>query len=72
LHTGSLTTLYRSAAKEAKDGDDDTEGGKKKKGGVQIPEHWPWEEAKKLFLKPDVQAADDVEVRQPPHTTTRS
>jgi flap endonuclease-1 len=67
-----LTASRRSAAKEAKDGDDDAEGGKKKKGGVHIPEHWPWEEAKKLFLKPDVQAADDVEVRQPLCVTTRS
>ncbi|KAL7423360.1 Elongation of fatty acids protein 2 [Cryptotrichosporon argae] len=30
---------------------------KKKKvtsSGMQIPEHWPWEEAKKLFITPDV------------------
>jgi flap endonuclease-1 len=37
----------------------------KAKGGVQIPEHWPWEEAKKLFEKPDVLPADQVEVRHP-------
>lgn len=36
--------------------------GKKKKGGIQIPENWPWEEAKKFFLKPDVTPADEVEV----------
>lgn len=35
----------------------------KGKGGVQIPEYWPWEEAKKIFEKPDVQPADDVQVR---------
>jgi len=23
-------------------------------GGIKIPEEWPWEEAKKLFEKPDV------------------
>ncbi|KAF8349580.1 flap endonuclease 1 [Amanita rubescens] len=34
----------------------------KAKGGVQIPEHWPWEEAKKLFEKPDVLPADQVEL----------
>ena len=36
---------------------------KKKRGGVAIPEHWPWREAKELFLKPDVTPADQVEVR---------
>lgn len=38
---------------------------KKKKvtsAGMQIPEHWPWEEAKKLFLQPDVVKCDDMEV----------
>lgn len=38
---------------------------KKKKvtsAGMQIPEHWPWEEAKKLFLKPDVIKGEDLEV----------
>lgn len=39
------------------------EGGKKKKvGGVQVPEHWPWEDAKRLFLKPDVQPAAELEL----------
>jgi flap endonuclease-1 len=38
---------------------------KKKKvtsAGMQIPEYWPWEEAKKLFITPDVVKADDMEV----------
>jgi flap endonuclease-1 len=35
----------------------------KGKGGVQIPEEWPWEEAKELFKKPEVQPSDEVEVR---------
>lgn len=38
---------------------------KKKKvtsSGMQIPEHWPWEEAKKLFLQPEVVKTDDMEV----------
>ncbi|KAK7033898.1 Elongation of fatty acids protein 2 [Paramarasmius palmivorus] len=34
----------------------------KGKGGVQVPEDWPWEEAKKLFEKPDVTPADQVEL----------
>jgi hypothetical protein len=34
----------------------------KRKGGIQIPEYWPWEEAKKIFEKPDVLPANEVEV----------
>ncbi|KIK62353.1 hypothetical protein GYMLUDRAFT_164624 [Collybiopsis luxurians FD-317 M1] len=38
-------------------------GGKGKgKGGVSMPEDWPWEEAKELFLKPGVTPADEVEL----------
>ena len=36
--------------------------GKGKGGGTQIPDEWPWEEAKKIFEKPDVLPADEVEV----------
>lgn len=38
---------------------------KKKKitsGGMQLPEHWPWEEAKELFIHPDVQKSADLDV----------
>lgn len=35
----------------------------KGKGGVMIPEEWPWEEAKKIFMEPEVLPADEVEVR---------
>ena len=31
--------------------------------GMQIPEHWPWEEAKKLFITPDVVKGEELEVR---------
>ena len=48
----------RAAAKQ----DDDAEEGKKKRGGVQVPEEWPWEEAKTLFEKPDVTPADQIDV----------
>jgi len=41
------------------------EEGKKKKGGVQVPEDWPWEKAKGLFLEPEVIPADEIEVRAP-------
>lgn len=42
-----------------------TKSPKKKKvtsAGMQIPEYWPWEEAKKLFITPDVVKGDDMEV----------
>ncbi|KAF9648177.1 PIN domain-like protein [Thelephora ganbajun] len=42
--------------------DDDAEEGKKKRGGIHIPEEWPWEEAKKLFESPDVTPADQTEL----------
>lgn len=34
----------------------------KGKGGVMIPEEWPWEEAKKIFMEPEVLPADEVEL----------
>ncbi|KAJ7284853.1 flap endonuclease-1 [Mycena rebaudengoi] len=33
----------------------------KGKGGIVVPEDWPWEEAKKVFQKPDVTPADEIE-----------
>ncbi|KAI9635428.1 putative flap endonuclease 1 [Dioszegia hungarica] len=30
--------------------------------GMQIPEFWPWEEAKQLFITPDVQKSEDLEL----------
>lgn len=53
-----LNVTFRAAAKEEAAGDD----GKKKKGGIQIPEEWPWEQAKKVFETPDVTPADQIEV----------
>jgi flap endonuclease-1 len=35
---------------------------KKTSAGMQIPEHWPWEEAKKLFIEPDVVKGDGLDV----------
>ncbi|CAK9779536.1 PIN domain-like protein [Cutaneotrichosporon oleaginosum] len=35
---------------------------KKTSAGMQIPDHWPWEEAKKLFLEPDVVKGDDLDL----------
>ncbi|KAJ1309963.1 hypothetical protein OPQ81_006722 [Rhizoctonia solani] len=33
-----------------------------RRGGIHVPEYYPWEEAKKLFLQPDVTPADQVEL----------
>lgn len=46
------------------------EEGKKKKGGIQIPEEWPWEQAKQIFEKPDVTPADQLDVRSLPLLTS--
>jgi flap endonuclease-1 len=35
---------------------------KKRSNNLVIPDDWPWEEARQLFLKPDVTPAKDVEV----------
>jgi len=51
---------HRQAEKE--EAAADQEDGKKKKGGVQVPAEWPWEEAKKVFTEPDVTPADQIEV----------
>jgi len=34
----------------------------KSRGGVQIPDEWDWESAKKIFEEPDVLPADEVEL----------
>ncbi|CAE6518350.1 unnamed protein product [Rhizoctonia solani] len=33
-----------------------------RRGGIHVPEYYPWEEAKKLFLQPDVTPADQLEL----------
>ena len=58
-----LTCVYTiPRAAEKADADADGEDGKKKKGGIQVPEEWPWEEAKKVFEHPDVTPAAELEV----------
>lgn len=56
-----LTIADRTAAKQD-DNNEEGKEGKKKRGGIQIPEEWPWEEAKKLFESPDVTPADQFNV----------
>jgi len=40
----------------------DKDDGKKKRGGIQVPSEWPWEEAKKVFEQPDVTPSDQIEL----------
>ncbi|KAG1780602.1 PIN domain-like protein [Suillus placidus] len=59
---GVVEHLREKQAEKEEKAADAEDGAKKKKGGVQIPEEWPWEEAKKLFEKPDVVPASEVEL----------
>ena len=61
LHPQLTTIGIRQAEKE--EAAADKEDGKKRKGGVQVPDEWPWEEAKKIFAEPDVTPADQIQVR---------
>ncbi|KAG1791844.1 PIN domain-like protein [Suillus plorans] len=59
---GVVEHLREKQAEKEEKAADAEDGPKKKKGGVQVPEDWPWEEAKKLFEKPDVVPASEVEL----------
>ncbi|KAF8625908.1 hypothetical protein AX17_006634 [Amanita inopinata Kibby_2008] len=58
-----LSAKKKKSTKASEDAEDKPKPKKPKgKGGIQIPEYWPWEEAKQLFEKPDVLPADQVEL----------
>jgi flap endonuclease-1 len=59
---GSLKEVVEHIREKAEERADAEEDGKKKKGGMQIPDDWKWEDAKKLFTHADVTPADQVEV----------
>ncbi|KAI0917140.1 Flap endonuclease 1-A [Taiwanofungus camphoratus] len=59
---GSLAAVIEHLREKSAAKEETAEDGKKKKGGVIIPEEWPWEEAKQVFEKPDVTPADQIEV----------
>lgn len=59
---GTLDAVIEHLREKQADREEAAEEGKKKKGGVQIPEDWPWQRAKDLFLQPDVTPADSLEV----------
>ncbi|KAF4581578.1 Elongation of fatty acids protein 2 [Pleurotus pulmonarius] len=52
----------KPSGKKAEEAKGSKKGKGKGKAGITIPEEWPWEEAKKMFEKPDVIAADKVEL----------
>ncbi|OSC97232.1 PIN domain-like protein [Trametes coccinea BRFM310] len=59
---GTLGKVMEHLKEKVAEKEETAEEGKKKKGGIQIPEEWPWEEAKKVFEKPDVTPADELEL----------
>ncbi|KIP03856.1 hypothetical protein PHLGIDRAFT_129893 [Phlebiopsis gigantea 11061_1 CR5-6] len=59
---GGLGEVVEHLKEKAAAKEEAVDEGKKKKGGIAVPEYWPWEEAKKIFQKPDVTPADEVEV----------
>ncbi|KAI6030505.1 PIN domain-like protein [Pisolithus orientalis] len=59
---GVVEHLREKQAEKEEKAADAEDGTKRKKGGVHVPEDWPWEEAKKLFESPDVIPASEVEL----------
>ncbi|KAI0632213.1 PIN domain-like protein [Trametes polyzona] len=59
---GSLGDVLAHLKEKAAEKEEAAEEGKKKKGGIQIPEEWPWEQAKAIFEKPDVTPAAELEL----------
>jgi len=61
---GEEEVKKKKVAKEKGKGKATAKGkkGAKGKGGVMVPESWPWERAKELFLKPDVTPADEFDL----------
>ncbi|KAI0286175.1 PIN domain-like protein [Russula brevipes] len=59
---GNVLEHLREKQAEKEEAAAEKEDGKKKKGGVQVPGEWPWEEAKKIFEQPDVTPSDQIEL----------
>ncbi|KAI0356405.1 PIN domain-like protein [Trametes cingulata] len=59
---GTLGKVMEHLREKVAEKEEAAEEGKKKKGGIQIPEEWPWEEAKAIFEKPDVTPADQLDL----------
>ncbi|PCH40181.1 PIN domain-like protein [Wolfiporia cocos MD-104 SS10] len=59
---GSLGAVIEHLRDKAAAKEEEAEDGKIKKGGIVIPEEYPWEAAKKVFEKPDVTPADQIDV----------
>ncbi|KAH9891740.1 PIN domain-like protein [Cubamyces lactineus] len=59
---GTLGEVLAHLKEKVAEKEEAAEEGKKKKGGIQIPEEWPWEQAKQIFEKPDVTPADQLDL----------
>ena len=58
--SGAKPVIRKESPKKSKP--KPTKAASKKKGGFRIPEHWPFEEARQLFLNPEVTPASELEV----------
>lgn len=65
-----MEKVVEAVREKQADREEAVEEGKKKKGGVHVPEEWPWEAAKELFLKPDVTPAESFDVSPPKRPLT--
>jgi hypothetical protein len=61
-----FSSLDENRQAEKEEAAAEKEDGKKKRGGVQVPAEWPWEEAKKVFEQPDVTPSEQVDVGSSP------
>ncbi|KAI8986066.1 PIN domain-like protein [Trametes punicea] len=59
---GTLGEVLAHLKQRVAEKEEATEEGKKKKGGIQIPEEWPWEQAKAIFEQPDVTPSDQIDL----------
>ncbi|RDX53414.1 PIN domain-like protein [Lentinus brumalis] len=59
---GTLAEVLKHLREKVAEKEEAADEGKKRKGGVQIPEDWPYEAAKELFKKPDVTPANELEL----------
>ncbi|KAL0961164.1 hypothetical protein HGRIS_006136 [Hohenbuehelia grisea] len=61
---GSKKGKAKGKGKEDADGKTKpkAKGKGKGKGGIQVPEDYPWEEAKQMFVKPEVTPADEIQL----------
>ncbi|KIM71073.1 hypothetical protein PILCRDRAFT_17411 [Piloderma croceum F 1598] len=61
-HNGLAGVINHLREKATDKAEAQADAEKKKGGGIQVPEEWPWEEAKKVFEHPDITPASELEL----------